>query len=71
MIHVIMLVIGIIVGALAHKWLVREDLLLADKVKVLLAGAKAKADVAMKAVKDEAGKVEGEVKDEIKHVEGK
>ncbi len=65
MILVILLVIGIIVGALAHKWLVREDLLLADKVKVLLAGAKARADVAMKAVKTEAEKVGEEIKDKV------
>ncbi len=58
------LLAGLMLGVILHKWIVREDLLLAEKTKILL-GAK------LAALKAAPAKVEGEIKDEIKKVEGK
>ena len=57
---VLALLVGIVIGFLAHKRIVKEELLLADKVKVLL-GAKLKDEIkaAREAVTDQFKKLEG------------
>lgn len=64
-------VCGFILGSLLHKWIVKEDLLLAAKVKLLVGQklAAAKADIG--AAKVGVAKVEGEVKADVKVEEKK
>lgn len=70
---------GFILGTLLHKWIVKEDMLIAEKVKILvgqkLAAAKdalAKPAAAVKAeVKAEIAKVEAGVKTETVKIETK
>lgn len=76
------ILIGMLIGLVLHGWLVKEDLLIAAKVKALV-GAKvaaAKADTAkpvaeVKAVEakaeGEVKKIEAEVKPEVKPEEKK
>ncbi len=63
--YTLAVLVGMILGIVLHKRIVREDLLLADKVKHLLGAAKAKADAALKTAKAEAEKVGAEVKDKV------
>lgn len=62
--YIAVALVGLTLGVVLHKWIVREDLRLAEKVKVLL-GAK------VAAIKAEAAKAEAAIKKDVDIVLGK